>query len=198
MPSVRCPPRLPQPVGDRKKSTSVLLRAIVLLGEAASHDGDITAGEYSTKAKENSCSTPSGAREAKRNICSVAGDQALRLLAAHDRLFWRKLEKRMRQLVGAEESNDTSVNHEEGADGGGGRRAESDALIASPGSVILGDLGEDADAATATKVKGEGTLLELVGLLDVFRLLAARSLISPQNEAVLEGLVFPAVLSKRR
>lgn len=201
-----------QSIGDRE-STIALLHAIVLLGEATSSGDHSAAREYLTD-KENNDKTSRGAGNTKPSICSVAGDQALRSLASHNRLFWRALEKCMGQLAGAEESSDACVNHEDGEEGGG-RLKKSNALIASLQPAVLKDLDEDADIATSITIASrtistgkEGILnrksfmldvqTELAGLLDVFRLLAGRSLLSTQSETALEALVFPAVLSKRR
>lgn len=54
--------------------------------------------------------------------------------------------------------------------------------------------GVSDDRATAASE----AIAELSELLPVFRLLAARSLISSENSAALEALVFPVALSRRR
>eukprot|EP00752_Nemacystus_decipiens_P014731 g13119.t2 len=99
--------------------------------------------------------------------------QLVGVLAGSRHLFWRRLEQQMEE-IGRE---DDDAGGGGGEDGGGGR-------------------GERA--AEVAMVSSEAAVSELSELLGVFRLLASRSLVSPESSAALEALVFPTALSRRR
>lgn len=58
--------------------------------------------------------------------------------------------------------------------------------------------GGEAPVVSVSVSASEAAVSELSELLHVFRLLASRSLVSPEKSAALEALVFPAALSRRR
>ncbi|CAM9942146.1 unnamed protein product, partial [Scytosiphon promiscuus] len=109
------------------------------------------------------------------------GRVLLRVLAASQRIFWGRLERRM---------DDIERDHqEEGQEGSGAEKGRERDRRSANGIGVTGD-----SRATAAS---EG-ISELSELLRLFQLLAAHSLISPEKSVDLEALVFPAALSRRR
>lgn len=103
---------------------------------------------------------------------SSAKKRQLGLLAGSQHLFWRRLEQRMGEIEIEIEEQEEEGGEEDGGRGRGRRRSR--------------------------RRRAPPVVSELSELLRVFRLLASRSLVSPENGVALEGLVFPAALSRRR
>ncbi|CAM9335263.1 unnamed protein product, partial [Ectocarpus sp. 8 AP-2014] len=169
-------------------SAPVLLRTLALLAEASGH-------AKNGVDDRNGARQPGGSsnreRLAGRSGQHGAGDEEeqLRTLAGSQGLFWRRLEQRMEDIERDERGEET-----------GGRGVEGDR-----GQLRRRGLGVSVEQYHGGGGGGYGhrsaasdTISELSELLRMFQLLATRSLLSPENSAALEALVFPAALSRRR
>ncbi|CAM9634972.1 unnamed protein product [Ectocarpus fasciculatus] len=179
-------------------SAPVLLRTLALLAEAS--------GNVSNRIDErDGAGQPGGSsnreRLAGRSGQHGAGDreEQLRTLAGSQGLFWRRLEQRMEDIERDERGEEARGRGQERDLGQLRRRGLGVSVEQYHGGV--GGVGGGVRSGRGDhdhRSAAPDAISELSELLRVFQLLATRSLLSPENSAALEALVFPAALSRRR
>lgn len=172
------------------------MRTLALLAEASGH---VENGVD----ERNGARQASGSREriARRSGQHGAGEreEQLRTLAGSQGMFWRRLEQRMKDIERDERGKDTGGRGEEGDLGQLRRRGLGSSVEQyHGGSGGGGGGGGSGRGGHSHRSAAPDAVSELSELLRIFQLLASRSLLSPDNSAALEALVFPAALSRRR
>lgn len=176
-------------------SASVLLRTLALLAEASGH-------AKNGVDERNGARQPGGSsnreRLAGRSGQHGAGneEEQLRTLAGSQGLFWRRLEQRMEDIERDERGEETGGRGVEGDRGQLSRRGLGVSVEQYHGGGRDG--GGNGGGGHGHRSAASDAVSELSELLRIFQLLATRSLLSPENSAALEALVFPAALSRRR
>lgn len=141
-------------------------------------------------------------------LLAAADEDQLRVLALSQRLFWRRLERRMEEIERSEDAADQNQEQEEEQRGvGQGREgevsSEEEEVEGGAAAAALADGRRQKSARKSTDSEDE-----LSELLRIFQLLASHSLAKAENSpagaasssgsVALENLVFPTALSRRR
>ncbi|CAN0042510.1 unnamed protein product [Ectocarpus sp. 6 AP-2014] len=178
----------PRDRDDAAATAPVLLRTLALLAEA-------TGLAKNGVDEQNGARQPGGSsnreRLAGRSGQHGAGDEEeqLRTLAGSQGLFWRRLEQRMEDIERDERGEET---------GGRGVAGDRGQLRRRGLGVSVEQYHGGGGGGHGHRSAASDAVSELSELLRMFQLLATRSLLSPENSAALEALVFPAALSRRR
>lgn len=145
-------------------------------------------------------------------LLAAADEDQLRVLALSQRLFWRRLKRRMEEIERNEDAEDQD-QEKEAAEGEEGIRREGDVGSEDEETegqaVAAAAVAALADARRQKRAKQKAdSEEELAELLRIFQLLASHSLAMVENSpagnasssgsVALETLVFPTALSRRR